>query len=54
MLSSIYAQKLAITANIPRKKSALLGYDPLVIYTRDTKPEHPRQEVAQVLSPGKT
>jgi hypothetical protein len=44
MLSSIYTQKLAIAANSPHKKSALLSYNPSVIYTRDTKPEHPTKK----------
>jgi hypothetical protein len=44
MLSSIYAHKMAIAANSPRKKSALLGYEPSVVYTRNTKPEHPAKK----------
>jgi hypothetical protein len=44
MLPSIYAQNLAVAANSPRKKSALLGYDPSAVYTIDTKPEHPAKK----------
>jgi hypothetical protein len=44
MIPSIYAHKMAIAANSPRKKSALLGYEPSVVYTRRTNPEHPAKK----------